>query len=222
MGQQVVKFEGPITPLTFGCCSPFRLGTWVNPEVTPQVFSSNGLPLRLAPDAVARIQAAYKGTPLKVKVGYPCCHNCCTCKDCCSSCCCLCRCCSCCNCPFPLYHDFAAYTELWFGRQNSDHMCPSESGACMANLIFCHIPNMCSKLCVDSAWVLPETVQLDTNQPLFTYQLELGGPPLVQEMCTDFSHLKPSQPFTAGPPPQFVGTAQVYPQMQGNVYPQLR
>jgi len=183
MGIKLAKLEGPITPFEFGCCSPVRLGVWVNPEVTAQVYSANGYPLRLTPEAVQKIQTAYKGTPLRVLIEVPCCS---------------CRCApraKCCDCSFPtpVYANFAEYTELWFANKNSESMCQGGT-AYVLNKCCGGIPQACSLHFIDTVTISPDQVRLNTDQDLFTFCIVSHPlhPPAMQKMTVDFYHLPKS------------------------------
>jgi len=188
MGIKVTKLEGPITPVEFGCCSPVRLGAWVNPEVTEQVYTNNGYPVRLSPEAVNTIRQAYKGTPLRVQIQLPCCDGCrCGGGKCCD-----------CSWPTPVYATFAEYSELWFARQNSESMCKPGASSYIANKCFCHLPFTFSMLCIDTVTIHPSDIKLNTDQELYTFVVNGLQPPGVQRMAVDFYNL-PKSTLGKGP-----------------------
>lgn len=151
------KMETPVNNVTFGCCTPIRLGMWVNAEVTQRVITSNGYTVQLTPEAVQAIQQKYKGEPLMVQFKRPC-----TCGDCCKLYC-NCSCCKCdFNCPAPVLADTAIYHTIWFARTSSASKCEGFA-AWAANNFLCQVPHLCSKICVDKTSITPEQVTLDRN-----------------------------------------------------------
>jgi len=169
MGSVVTKSQSPVPQIQYGCCSAVRLGVWVNAEVGQVVKASNGRDVLLSEAAVAKIRQAYTGVPLKVIMKRPCavcCGNlpCCKCKS------------GGCNCacpppPYPIQWDSAAFSDIWFGKTNSDSKCGTPWGTYFANAC-CFIPYLLSVHFPNMVEILPEDANLITDRPTYMFEID--------------------------------------------------
>jgi len=105
-------------------CCLYKKRVYYNAEVTANVISSNGVGVQLSQAGVAKIQAAYNGTPLRVEVRVQ--------PKCCAQCeffCVLCG--GCCkgDC-VPVLSQPIWVSEIYFGRQDAEAKCPGIVSLC--------------------------------------------------------------------------------------------
>lgn len=188
----------------YGCCTAVQLKSWVNPAVVPNVWSANGLPVYLSPQAINAISAVYDKNdhkPTRVVFRRTCADLldyfgfCCVTRQCCEGLgeCCMgwwCCCCIACmycgvwfQCALPNYDHPNSVSEIWFAEKSGNPCVSSPNKACCLNCCLCCLPNQCSQCCVKSVNISLKEVKVITDRVVsYGFVDQVVMPPCCQKM----------------------------------------